>query len=190
MEVDIVRVEEPTEEEATEDQPPTKKEKVNLGQVLELAVQSMSVTMEEEETQDDKSKKVPPKAVTATPATNITAVKTQPAVKTQTAVTISATSNDSAGDDDDGQSSESSDFEWKLDNGDDGSGRSPPAKKKKMGATTATASASGNYIVPTVKFWSSTILGFFLFSSSEYRSSRRMRMTLRNSKRTARVASK
>jgi hypothetical protein len=102
---------------------PPKKEKVNLGQVLELAVQSMSVTMETEEEEE------------------LTEQHTNKSVNTQITqevleVTHQKMTFESTKDHD-------SDFEWKLENEEDPVIHSPPAKKKKM-------TASSSFIVPTV----------------------------------------
>lgn len=121
---------------------PPQKEKVELGQVLELAVQSMSVTMEEEETviqimdqPNEIQNHVEPQKETNYRFTQQKVQHSAPQIK----ITY-----ESADDQD-------SDFEWKLENEEDADSHSPPAKKKKTAATVAAATNSNNLIIPTVK---------------------------------------
>lgn len=102
---------------------PPKKEKVNLGQVLELAVQSMSVTMETEE-EEELTEKHTNKSVNTQITQEVLEV-------THQKMTFESTKD------------HDSDFEWKLENEEDPVIHSPPAKKKKM-------TASSSFIVPTV----------------------------------------
>lgn len=104
-----------------------KKEKVNLGQVLELAVQSMSVTMETEEEEELTHKETHQSVNTQSPQEIISHQK----------MTFETTDD------------QDSDFEWKLENEEESTSHSPPAKKKKLNASTS-------FIVPTV--------GIFLFN--------------------------
>lgn len=82
--------------------------KVNLGEVLELAVQSMSVTMAEEDGEEKHE------AESFASARNDSSVFT---LRTPY------------------ESPDESDFEWKLDNEEDSIILSPPLKKKKMSNT-------------------------------------------------------
>lgn len=107
-----------TPEEVKETPP---KEKVDLGQVLELAVQSMSVTMETEEEELTQNKE------THQPVNN---------QSTQEIISHSKMTFESTEDQD-------SDFEWKLENEEESTSHSPPAKKKKL-------NTSSSFIVPTV----------------------------------------
>ena len=127
IEVNILSIqsEEMAEAEETNAEPP-KKEKVNLGQVLELAVQSMSVTMETEE--EDLTEKQINKPVSAEASPEVIEI-------TQQKMTFETTKD------------HDSDFEWKLENEEEPVIHSPPAKKKKM-------TASSSFIVPTVSIFS------------------------------------
>lgn len=123
IEVNIVSIqpEEMAEAEDINIEPP-KKEKVNLGQVLELAVQSMSVTMETEEDEELTEKETSNHA-------NIEI--SQDDLEIHQKITIESSRD------------HDSDFEWKLENEEEQVSHSPPAKKKKM-------TASNSFIVPTV----------------------------------------
>ena len=128
IEVNIlsIQAEEDLDTEAAEDiKESPKKEKVNLGQVLELAVQSMSVTMETEEEEGDMLV-----VKDGTQSTNTT----QPVQASQDSLPLTRMTFESTEDQD-------SDFEWKLDNEEETVSHSPPTKKKKLNAS---------YIVPTV----------------------------------------
>lgn len=114
---------------------PPKKEKVNLGQVLELAVQSMSVTMETEEEEEELTEKHTNKSVNTQISQEVLEV-------THQKMTFESTKD------------HDSDFEWKLENEEEPVIHSPPAKKKKI-------TASSSFIVPTV---SSCFLHTFWFS--------------------------
>ena len=102
-----------------------KKEKVHLGQVLELAVQSMSVTMETEEEEELPQKETHHEPVTNQPPQEVNIV-------THQKMNFESTED------------QDSDFEWKLENEEEAATHSPPAKKKKLAASTS-------FIVPTVK---------------------------------------
>ena len=82
--------------------------KVNLGEVLELAVQSMSVTMAEEDV-EEKNEMTDNFSV-AHHDNNIFTLRNSY------------------------ESADESDFEWKLDNEEDSTVLSPPSKKKKLSA--------------------------------------------------------
>lgn len=134
-----------TEEPAKEESPPQQKEKVELGQVLELAVQSMSVSMEEEDIELSKDNNIPEidqNSVEAPKETNSSISKFthhQQAKQTTHQIKISYESAEE----------QDSDFEWKLENEEDSPvSHSPPAKKKKMLSTNAAA-----VVVPTVSFF-------------------------------------
>lgn len=123
IEVNILSIqsEEMAESEDTNTEPP-KKEKVNLGQVLELAVQSMSVTMETEEEEEVEQKETSKHADIQI---------SQEDLEVHQKITFESTKD------------HDSDFEWKLENEEEPVSHSPPAKKKKI-------TASNSFIVPTV----------------------------------------
>ncbi|XP_032793476.2 uncharacterized protein LOC116930192 isoform X2 [Daphnia magna] len=122
IEVNILSIqsEEMAESEDTNTEPP-KKEKVNLGQVLELAVQSMSVTMETEEEEEVEQKETSKHADIQI---------SQEDLEVHQKITFESTKD------------HDSDFEWKLENEEEPVSHSPPAKKKKI-------TASNSFIVPT-----------------------------------------
>ena len=106
------------------------KKKVELGEVLELAVQSMSATMTEDEAENSKQ------AQQQSQSEEKPRVVRRPVPEKHQTYDLSAEDLDS------------DDFEWKLDNEEDSIGvsHSPVVKKKK------TSASSSNVIVPTVSF--------------------------------------
>ena len=146
MEVSILSImsdttEQQAEEEMTTQEPqkeespaPPQKEKVELGQVLELAVQSMSVTMDEEDmefSKDNNTAEIVKNTVEAPKENNSSINKFthhQQAKQSTHQIKITYESAEE----------QDSDFEWKLENEEDSSvSHSPPAKKKKMLPTSA-----------------------------------------------------
>ena len=95
--------------------------KVNLGEVLELAVQSMSVTMAEEEMEEKAT----------APTQNSTSMFTDG-------------KNLNHRNSYDSNEDQESDFEWKLDNEDETVSHSPPTKKKKLNLNTIVPTVKTN----------------------------------------------
>ncbi len=127
IEVNIlsIQAEDITEVPEIDQKEAPKKEKVHLGQVLELAVQSMSVTMETEE-EEELVQKETHQPINTQPPQEVNIV-------THQKMTFESTED------------QDSDFEWKLENEEEAASQSPPAKKKKLTASTS-------FIVPTVSF--------------------------------------